>query len=95
MTGREWYSDEALRKQAEVKRLTDAGEQPPLTLLLGIMQPRIAPEQHERCENCRSDAREQVGGEERKGVRWCSLCLDRGRDDDYEPAAAAKAESEA
>lgn len=80
-----WFSDEALSKQADVRAHIDAGTQPPLALLLGLMQPRTQPDQHERCVHCRSDGRDGAGGGESKGVRWCSLCLDRGRDEDYEP----------
>jgi hypothetical protein len=89
-TAEEWYSDEALRKQSEVKRLTDAGEQPPLSLLLGIIEPRVPAATHERCAHCGGDGRDQAGGGESKGVRWCSLCLDRDRDEDYEPTGGAR-----
>lgn len=78
-----WYSDEALRKQAEADRLKAAGEIVPLELLLGILEPRTPPEQHERCRHCRSDARDEAGGSESKGARWCDLCLSRGRDEEY------------
>lgn len=79
----EWYSDDALQKQTEVKRIIDAGRKAPLTLLFGLMEPRTQPEPHERCVNCGSDARDRAGGGESKGARWCSLCLDRGRDEDW------------
>jgi hypothetical protein len=78
-----WYSDEALRKQAEAERLRLAGEPVPLTLLCGIMEPRTQAEPHERCVHCGSDARDQAGGGGSHGVRWCGLCLGRGRDEGY------------
>ena len=80
----EWYSDEALRKQAEARSYSE-GEPPPLSLLFGLLEPRTQPDLHERCHHCGGDGRDGAGGAEVKGVRWCSLCLSRGRDDDYEP----------
>lgn len=83
-----WFSDEALRKQAAARRYTDAGQRIPLELLAGLLAPRTQPAAEERCASCGSDAREQVGGAQSRGVRWCDLCLDRGRDEDYETAGA-------
>lgn len=55
----------------------------PLSLLFGFCEPRTQPAHHERCVNCGSDGRDGAGGDERHGVRWCSLCLGRGWDEDY------------
>jgi len=79
-----WYSDEALAKQAAARDWPEGTPQP-VSLLFGILEPRIPPEQHERCVHCGSDARDEAGGGESKGVRWCGLCLSRRRDDDYTP----------
>lgn len=73
----EWYSDAAIAKQAEVARLKEAGERPPLTLLLGLFEPRTQPTDDERCSCCGSDAREYVGGEKHDGRRYCALCVGR------------------
>lgn len=74
-----WFSDEALRKQAEADALIDRGEPVPLSVMCGIFEPRTQPTEAERCANCRSDAREGAGGEEIGGKRWCFLCISRGR----------------
>lgn len=84
-TDDEWFSDEALAKQAAMRALPE-GTTAPLELLFGCMEPRTQPEEHERCIHCGSDARDGQGGVSiSKGVPWCYLCLGRGRDEDYEP----------
>lgn len=75
----EWFSDEAQRKQAEITRLTNAGKVPPLELIFGMLEPRVQPTAEECCAHCGSDGREEVGGEEFNGKRWCSLCFGRDR----------------
>lgn len=88
-TDAEWWSDEALRKQAELKEWPE-GTPPPLALLCGLFEPRTQPEPHERCVHCGSDARPQAFGATSKGRPFCGLCLGRGNDEDYEaPGGAA------
>ncbi len=77
----QWFSDEALRKQHALAEMPE-GALPPLELICGVYEPRVPPTMHERCANCSSDARDQAGGEERNGKRWCALCLMRGRDEE-------------
>jgi hypothetical protein len=60
----EWFSDEALRRQAEARRLDAAGERVPFELICGILEPRVPPTPEECCYHCGSDARSEVGGEE-------------------------------
>lgn len=81
MTTDTWFSDEALRKQAEADALIARGEPVPLSVMCGIFQPRTQPTAVERCTHCQSDAREGAGGEEIDGKRWCFLCISRGRDE--------------
>lgn len=80
-----WYSDEALRKQ----KLADGwpeGTPVPVSLLLGILEPRTQPQEHEKCVYCGSDARDGEGGvSTSKGYPFCFLCLGRGHDEDFEP----------
>lgn len=40
MSGEPYYTDAALAKQAEAQAYIDRGEQPPLALLVGILEPR-------------------------------------------------------
>ena len=77
-----WYSDEALRKQAAVVALPK-GEHLSLEMLFGMYEPRTQPAAHEACSHCGGDGRDEAGGGESKGVRWCSLCLGRGRDQEW------------
>ena len=74
-----WYSDEALEKQREIDRRTKAGEKISLDLLCGWLEPRTQPTDAEKCTNCGSDARPEIGGEEHHGKRWCLLCVSRER----------------
>jgi hypothetical protein len=73
----EWFSDEALRKQAKLEegpvRWTD---------LIGILEPRVPPTDEECCVCCGLDARDEVGGEEHNGKRYCDICLGRGHHED-------------
>jgi hypothetical protein len=78
----DWFSDEALRKQA-VLRDWAGPDGPPLALLAGMYEPRTVAGPHERCVRCGSDARDRAGGGQSKEVLWCGLCLDRGHDEDY------------
>lgn len=75
------FSEAALAKQAEVDRLRAAGEPVPLVLMWGIFEPAVPPIEAERCAHCGADARadHMFGGD----GRFCGLCLDRGRDEDY------------
>lgn len=73
-----WYSDEALAKQAEADALRSEGKEVPLTMLVGILEPRVHATEDERCRCCGTDARDEVGGEEHDGWRWCSICVGRG-----------------
>lgn len=78
-TSTDWYSDEALRKQALADELNARGEPVPLDVMCGILAPRVQPTEAEECANCGCDARAEVGGEEHGGKRWCGICLGRGR----------------
>lgn len=82
MDSDEWYSDEALRKQRELERLEEAGEEIPTDLLIGILEARVPPTEEECCTHCGSDARKEVGGEKFHGERWCWLCFSRGYHED-------------
>jgi hypothetical protein len=84
MTGDPYYSDEALRKQAEADALRANGEPVPLTLMLGIIEPRIKATPAERCNCCALDARDDEGGEEHGGLRRCYICVGRGHHEDTE-----------
>lgn len=75
----EWYSDEALRKQAEGDALIARGEPIPLDVMCGMFAPRVRATGDDLCANCDQDARQEVGGREHHGKRWCQLCLGRGR----------------
>lgn len=77
-----YYSDEALRKQAEADELKAKGEPVPLTLIAGIAEPRVKATPAERCNCCGLDARDSEGGEEHRGLRWCYICVGRGHHDD-------------
>lgn len=79
MRPEEWFSPEALRKQ---KRAREGDRS--FANLVGYLEPRTQPSLEERCQNCMADARDKAGGSVRKHARWCSLCLGRGRDQDYE-----------
>jgi hypothetical protein len=90
----QWFSDEALGKQALVDELNERGETVPLDLMCGLLEPRVHPTEAEQCDNCRSDARDEVGGLEFAGKRRCGICVGRGRHnqhavDAYGEAAAA------
>lgn len=74
-----WYSDEALSKQALADELAARGERVPLDVIVGILAPRVEPTESEQCANCGCDARNEVGGEVHGGKRWCGICLGRGR----------------
>lgn len=75
----DWYSDEALNKQALADELAARGERVPLDLMVGILAPRVEPTEAEQCANCGCDARGEVGGEAHSGKRWCGICIGRGR----------------
>lgn len=77
--GKSWFSDEALRKQAEIQRLKEAGEEVPSELFHGMLEPRVSPKKHELCTNCGRDAREQIGGEVHDELLWCAICVQRKR----------------
>ena len=77
----DYYSDEALAKQAALDALPE-GEPAPWSMLLGICEPRIKPTADERCTCCTLDARDAAGGRERHGERWCAICLARGHDEE-------------
>lgn len=79
----EWYSDEALAKQALADELTARGERVPMDVMLGILAPRVEPTEAELCANCGCDARGEVGGEAHGGKRWCGICIGRGRHIQY------------
>lgn len=74
---RDWYSDEALAKQDEWARLKAAGEEFPLRLMSGIMEPRVHAKREECCNHCGCDARPEVGGD----LQHCSIHLGRGYDE--------------
>jgi hypothetical protein len=74
----DWYSDEALAKQAEIKRRTATGEPITTDLMLGVLEPRVHASEGERCHCCGSDAREEVGG----NGRHCGVCMGRGHDEE-------------
>jgi hypothetical protein len=74
------YSPEALRKQAEVDRLMDAGERVPLDLMFGLYEPATHATEAERCVCCQGDARPEWGG----NGKHCQLCIGRGHDEDEE-----------
>jgi hypothetical protein len=75
--GQSWFSDEALRKQAEIQRRKEAGEDVPAELFYGVWEPRVLPEEDEMCACCGLDARVQVGGEIHNERHWCAICVDR------------------
>ena len=77
----DYYSDEALAKQAALDALPE-GEPAPWSMLLGVLEPRIKPTADERCTCCTLDARDAAGGRERHGERWCAICLARGHDEE-------------
>lgn len=79
----EWYSDEALQKQAAIDRMILVGEQPPLSMFVGMLEPRVPPTPEEQCSHCTLDARSETGGEIRNGKRWCFLCISRGRHESW------------
>ncbi len=72
-----WYSDSALAKQAEAERRMAADEKLTTDLMLGILQPRVAPTSEEQCHCCGTDARKEVGG----NGSYCFVCLSRGHDE--------------
>ena len=76
-----YYSDDALAKQAALAALPD-GAVAPLSMLLGICEPRVKPTDAERCNCCGLDARDSEGGEAIK--RWCFICIGRGHHEDDE-----------
>lgn len=80
LTPDEYYSAEALAKQAALAALPD-GAVAPWSMLLGIAEPRVKPTDAERCTCCGLDARDAEGGQERHGKRWCFICLGRGHDE--------------
>lgn len=79
----EWFSDDALAKQAALREASERGEKLSIEALFGIFAPRTQPTEDECCHNCGSDARREVDGRQRYGKAWCSLCMSRGRHDDY------------
>ena len=80
-TPEEYYSDEALARQAALVALPE-GEVLRWSMLLGIFEPRVKPTADERCACCGLDARDAEGGQERHGKRWCFICLGRGHDEE-------------
>ena len=46
--------------------------------LRGICAPATPPTDAERCVCCTLDARDEEGGEEHNGQRWCFICVGRG-----------------
>ena len=78
-----YYSDDALAKQAALAALPD-GAVAPLSMLLGICEPRVKPTDAERCNCCGLDARDSEGGEAIDGKRWCFICIGRGHHEDDE-----------
>lgn len=90
----QWYSDDALRKQAELDARIARGETVPLDVWCGLLAPRVQPTEAEQCANCEGDARDQVGGEEICGKRWCSLCVSRGRHTEHAVTAYRALEAE-
>jgi len=77
MADEEWFSDEALARQDEIDKLIRAGKYVDSDLTIGMLEPRVPPTPDECCAHCGSDARDQVGGEEVAGRRWCWLCHSR------------------
>lgn len=75
----QYYSDEALRKQAAADELLAAGERIPLDTMVGIFESRVKPTEAEQCANCGGDGRDAAGGASIHGKSWCGLCIDRGR----------------
>lgn len=86
----DYYSDEALALQAEMDRLKAAGEPIPLALYCGIAEPRVKATAAERCVCCGLDARDDEGGEERYGVRWCFICVGRGHPEPQDTTTTAE-----
>ena len=50
--------------------------------LLGICAPATPPTDAERCVCCTLDARDEEGGKEIRGKRWCFICIGRGHDEE-------------
>jgi len=73
----EWFSDAALAKQAEFDRLRTDGEEIPLSIMEGLLEPRVPPTEDEKCCCCGTDARDETGGIEYEGKRWCLICEGR------------------
>ena len=50
--------------------------------LRGICAPATPPTDAERCVCCTLDARDEEGGAEIRGKRWCYVCIGRGHDEE-------------
>ena len=83
-TGRDWFSDDALRKQDEVQRLKEAHEPVPVDLFDGMFEPRVPPTADECCHHCGLDARTETSGRKVGEYRWCVICLHVERHLKYE-----------
>ena len=57
-----YYSDDALAKQAALAALPE-GAVAPVSMLLGICEPRVKPTDADRCNCCGLDARDSEGGD--------------------------------
>lgn len=86
MSDDQWYSDAAIAKMAELDRKKAAGEPIGILDLAGILEPRVKPTGAERCYCCGGDGRDEMGGMEHGGKRWCSVCVGREHHerDDFE-----------